>query len=113
MPAGQRAARSPLPVQQQPAVSGLAVFLDIWAAAWGLPGTRTCPWGAQVSCLWGCHGSALSKRGCETRGCRAHPADGAAGETPALSTGCLWLLACLSQHWPLVSHPLAGHLLCH
>lgn len=101
VPAGQRAARSALPAQQQPAGSGLVVLLDTWAAAWGPPGTRTCPWGAQVSCLWGCHGPALSERGCETCGCRAHPAAGAAGETPALSSGSLWLLSCPSQdgHW--------------
>lgn len=92
MPAGQRAARSPLPAQPQPTGSGLAALPDTWAAAWGPPGTRICPWGAQVSCPWGCHGPALSQRGCETCGCRAHPADGAAGETPALSAapfGCL------------------------
>lgn len=72
-------------------------MLDTWAAAWGPPGTRTCPWGAQVSCPWGCHGPALSQRRCETCGCKAHPADRAAGDTLVLSTGSLWLLACLSR----------------
>lgn len=43
----------PPPAQQQPAGSGLAAMLDTWAAAWGPLGTRTCPWGAQVSCPMG------------------------------------------------------------
>lgn len=77
--------------------AGLVGFLDTWAAAWGPPGTRTCPWGAQVSCPWECHGPGLSKQGCETSGCGAHPAAGAAGETPAPSSGSLWLLACPSR----------------
>jgi len=84
VPAGKQAARSPLLAQQQPTGSGLAVLLDTWAAVWGPPGTRTCPWGAQVSCPWGCYDPALSEWGCETCGCRAHSAVGAPGESPAL-----------------------------
>lgn len=60
------------------------------------------PWHQDLSL--GCTGKmsmGMPWRDCETCGCKAHTTDGATGETPLLSTGSLWLLACLSRdgHW--------------